>query len=164
MASSYVRPTAARIWHHVFHRNCTAVLIALKVSGRAAQRSQLPSKSPADLRSSLRSSTIWLFYKSNLIASGRYLHNCRCFQQHLRMLLQGLRALYLAPGGSRSIYQYKVVLLRLPGVSERIVCCFQTDLRIADAASHKFTIDCFLELENDSTMGITSSASRIRCG
>ena len=41
--------------------------------------------------------------KSNLIASWMHLHNCRCFQVHLRMLLQSLKALCWAPGGNESI-------------------------------------------------------------
>jgi len=43
-------------------QSCAAVLDALAVSHGAAQRSQLLSKSPADLRRGLRSSKIWLFY------------------------------------------------------------------------------------------------------
>jgi len=70
---------------------------------RAAQRSQLLLKSPADLRRGLRSSSIWLFYKSNLVASWMRLHICRCFQAHLRRLLQSLRAHCVAPGRSGSI-------------------------------------------------------------
>jgi hypothetical protein len=48
------------------------------------------------------------------------------------MLLQSLRAQYLAPGGSGSIYQYLEALVRSPGVSGRIACCFRTDLHFAD--------------------------------
>jgi len=47
---------------------------------------------------SLGCSKIWLSYKSNLEASWMHLNNCRCFQEHLRMLLHSLRALCLAPG------------------------------------------------------------------
>ena len=42
--------TSVRIWHQVFHRACTEVSAALEVSRRPALRSQLLSKSPADLR------------------------------------------------------------------------------------------------------------------
>jgi len=84
-------------------QSCTAVSAALKVSWRVAQWSHLLSKSPADLCRGLRSSTIWLFYKSNLVASWMHLHNCRCFQEHLRLPLESLRALCSAPGGSGSI-------------------------------------------------------------
>jgi len=61
-----------------------------------------------------------------------HLHNCRCFQEHLRMLLQSLRALCLAPGGSGSIWKYLEALVRLSGVSGRIACGFRTDLHFAD--------------------------------
>jgi len=63
-----------------------AVLAALEVSCKAEQRSQLLSKSPADLHRGLRSSKIWLLFKSNLVASWMHLHNCRCFQEHLKIL------------------------------------------------------------------------------
>jgi len=78
---------------------CAAVSAALEVSHRAAQGSQPLSKTPADLSRGLRSSKIWLFYKSNFVASWILLYNCRCFQKHLRVLLQSLRAHCLAPGG-----------------------------------------------------------------
>ena len=54
----------------------------------------------------LSCSKTWLSYKSNLVASWIHLHNGRCFLEHLRMLLQSLRALYLAPGGPGSIWNY----------------------------------------------------------
>jgi len=75
------------------------VSAALEVSQRAAQWSHLLSKSPADLRRGLKSSTIWLFYKSNLVASWMHLHKCRCFHEHLRLLLESLRAHCSAPRG-----------------------------------------------------------------
>jgi len=118
MPCGYVRTTALRIRH--------------RVSPRAAQWSQVLSKCPADLRRGLSSSKIWLFQKSNLVAYWMHLHNCRCFQEHLTMLLQSLRALYLAPGGYGSIQKYLEAMVRLPGVSGRIVCGFQTDLHFAD--------------------------------
>jgi len=68
-----------------------------------ALRPRLLSKSLADLRSGLSSSKIWLFYKSNLVAFWMHLHNCSCFQDHLTMLLQSLRALCSSPGGTGSI-------------------------------------------------------------
>jgi len=61
-----------------------------------------------------------------------HLHNCMCFQEHLRMLLQSLRAHCLPPPGSGSIQKYLEGLVRLPGVSGRIVCCNQTDLHFAN--------------------------------
>ena len=51
------------------------------------------------------------------------------------MLLQSLRALSLAPGGSGSVWKYLEALVRSPGVSGRIACGFRTELHFADAAS-----------------------------
>jgi len=87
MPSGYgtLRTTAVRIWH--------------PVSCRAAQRSQLLSKSPADLRRGLKYFNRSLPYMSNLVASQMHLRNCRYFQENLRMLLQSLRAPYLTAGG-----------------------------------------------------------------
>jgi len=48
------------------------------------------------------------------------------------MLLQSLRALCLAPGGSGSIWKYLETLVKLPGVSGKIACGFQTELQLAD--------------------------------
>jgi len=48
------------------------------------------------------------------------------------MLLQNLRAHCLAPGGSGSILKYLEALMRSPGVSGRIACCFRTDLHFPD--------------------------------
>jgi hypothetical protein len=61
-----------------------------------------------------------------------HLHHCRCFQEHLRMLLQILRASYLAPGGPGSIGNYVGAPVRSTGVSGRFACGFQTDLHFAD--------------------------------
>jgi len=52
------------------------------------------------------------------------------------MLLQSLRALCLAPGGSGRVWKYIEALVRLPGVFERIVCVFRTELHFADDVSH----------------------------
>jgi len=62
-------------------------------------------------------------------------HNCRCIQDHLRMLLQSLRALCLAPGGSGSVWKYLEALVRSPGVSGRIACRFRTELHFADVST-----------------------------
>jgi len=61
-----------------------------------------------------------------------HIHNCRCFQEHLRMLLQCLRALCKAPGGPGSIWKYLEALVRATGVFGRCACCFQTVLHFAD--------------------------------
>jgi hypothetical protein len=104
----------------------------VEVSRRAVQQSQLPSQSPADLRRYLRSFKYRLFYKSNLVWLLMNIHNCRCYVEHLRMLLQSLRTVSLAPGGSGSIKKHLQALVRLPRLSGRIACCFWTDLHIAD--------------------------------
>jgi len=62
-----------------------------------------------------------------------HLQNCRCFQEHLRMLLQSLRSLCFAPGGPGSIWNYLGALVRSTGVFGRFPCGFQTDLHFADA-------------------------------
>jgi hypothetical protein len=64
-----------------------------------------------------------------------------CLQKHLRMFLQGLQAHCLAPGRSGSILQYLEALVRLPGASGRIACCFRTDIHVTDVTIH-------LEAEN----------------
>jgi len=48
------------------------------------------------------------------------------------MLLQSLRALCLAPGGSGSVWKYLEALVTSPGVSGRIACGFRTELHFAD--------------------------------
>ena len=63
-----------------------------------------------------------------------HVHNCRYFHQHLRLVMQSLRAHCLAPGGSESIWKYLKALVRSPGVSGRIACCFWTDLHFADVS------------------------------
>jgi len=63
-----------------------------------------------------------------------HLQNCRCFQEHLRMLLQSLRALCFAPGGPGSIWNYSGAPVRSTGVSGRFACGFRTDLHFADEA------------------------------
>jgi len=71
-----------------------------------------------------------------------HLHNCRCFQDHLRMLLPSLRALCLAPGGAGSVWKYIEALVMWPGVSGRIVCGFQTELHLADVIRSKSNDSC----------------------
>jgi len=127
-----LRTTAVRIWHKVSCRACTVVSAALVVSRRPALRARLLSKCPTDLCRGPRSSKIWLFYKSNLVASWMHLYNCRCFQEHLSMLLQSLRALSKAPGGPGSIWKYLEALVRATGVSGKFACGFQTILYSAD--------------------------------
>ena len=61
-----------------------------------------------------------------------HLHHCRCFQEHVRMLLQSLRALCKAPGGAGSIWKYLEALARATGVSGRFAYGFRTELHFAD--------------------------------
>jgi len=71
-----------------------------------------------------------------------HLHNCWCFQEHLWMLLQSLRALYFAPGGPGSSWMYVKALVRPNGVSGRFACRFLTNLHFADVSHsmiHKLT-------------------------
>ena len=63
-----------------------------------------------------------------------HLYNCRCFQEHLRILLQSLRADCKAPGGPGRIWKYLEAQVRATGVSGRFVCGFQTNLHFADVA------------------------------
>ena len=68
----------------------------------------------------------------NLVASWMDLYNCRCFQEHLRMLLQSLRAHCKVPGGHGSISKYLQAQVRATRVTERFACVFLTDLHFAD--------------------------------
>ena len=61
-----------------------------------------------------------------------HLHNCRCFQEHLRMLWQSLRAHCLAPEGPGSIWNYVGAPVRSTRVSSRFGCGFRTDLHLPD--------------------------------
>ena len=62
-----------------------------------------------------------------------HLHNCRCFLEHLRLLLQSLKAHCKAPGGPGSIWKYIEALVGGTGVSVRFACGFRTDLHFGDA-------------------------------
>jgi len=68
-----------------------------------------------------------------------HLHNCRCFQEHLRMLWQSLKALCLAPGGPGSIWNYLGAPVRPTGVSRRFACGFRTDLHFADVWMYQYS-------------------------
>jgi hypothetical protein len=59
------------------------------------------------------------------------------------MLLESLRALYLAPGGAGSIWKYLGALVRSTRVSGRFACGFWTGLHFADAlAASRWTNWC----------------------
>jgi len=51
------------------------------------------------------------------------------------MLLQSLRALYLAPGRPGSIWNYLQALVRSTGVSGRFAYGLRTDLHFADVST-----------------------------
>jgi len=59
------------------------------------------------------------------------------------MLSHSLRALWLPPGGPRSIRKYSDALVRLT-VSGRFACSFQSNLHFAD----KSTIVRYIHIEN----------------
>lgn len=82
---------------------CPVVGAAQGTSYSAVKHSHLPWKSATDLCRGLVTSQSSLFYITNLVAFCIHDHNCRCFQKHLKVLVQSLRALCLAPGGSVSI-------------------------------------------------------------
>jgi len=63
-----------------------------------------------------------------------HLHQCRCFQQHVRMLFHSLKALCKAPGGAGSIWKYLDALARAARVSGRMAYGFLTELHFADDA------------------------------
>jgi hypothetical protein len=65
------------------------------------------------------------------------------------MLLESLRALYLAPGGPGSIWKYIEALVRSTGVSERYACGFQADLHFADVSLHSACSQTLLEASSD---------------
>jgi hypothetical protein len=94
--------------------------------------SEYGTKSPAEPRRGLSCSTLWLSYKSILVAFWMHLCHCRCFQVYQKMLLQSQRALYLAPGGPGSIWKYSEALVRSTRVSGKFACGFRTDLAFAD--------------------------------
>jgi len=118
--------TAERIWQHVCCKD--------------APRSQLGSKSVPDLCCVFRCSKMYLPHESNLVASSMYFHNSRCFQEHLRMPLQSLKALFLASGRHWSISKYLGAWLRSTNVTERYGCGFQIDLHSAEVMFNMWMI------------------------
>ena len=65
-----------------------------------------------------------------------HLHQCRYFQEHMRMLLQSLRALCKALGGAGRILKYLEALARATGVPGRFAYGFRTDIQFADVQLH----------------------------
>jgi len=66
-----------------------------------------------------------------------HLHNCRCSQRHLGMLLHSLRAVCKPPGGPGSIWNCIEVLVIVTGASRMFVYGFQTNLHFADHFHHQ---------------------------
>jgi hypothetical protein len=66
-----------------------------------------------------------------------HLHHSRPFQEHVRMLLQSLRALCKPPGGAGSIWKYLEAVVRATGVSGRYAYGFRTELHFADAGQFR---------------------------
>jgi len=130
-----LRSTAVRIWHEVTHRACAEVWAVDDASCRPAQMCPLCPMSPAGLRRGLRSSKIVLSWSSNLGVSWMHLHDCRCYKENLRMLLQSLRAWCTALGGPRSIWRYLEAPARATGESGRFACGFLNNLHFADVCS-----------------------------
>jgi hypothetical protein len=64
-----------------------------------------------------------------------HIHNCRRFQEHLRMVWQSLRALCKAPRGLGSIWMYLKAVVWATRVAGRFACGFWTDLHVADVAN-----------------------------
>ena len=95
---------------------------ALEFCLRPAQRSRLLVMCPADLRRDVTCSKISLFYMLNQIVSRMPLHNCTCFQEHLRMLLYSLRALWIAAGGPGSACKNSGARVRTTGESRWLAC------------------------------------------
>jgi hypothetical protein len=93
---------------------CATASADIDVCHRAVQQFQLLSKSLADPHRGLRSSKIWLFYQSSLIASWDY--SCRVWKH---------------PEVIRSTGE-------VAGVSGKIVCCFQTNLHLRDAVTPNY--------------------------
>jgi len=113
-----LRTTGVRIWHQVSRRAHAEVSAALKLSHRAVLRSQ-----------QLQNLTILIV---NLVAFWMNLHHNRCFQEHVRMLMQSLTVLCKAPGGAGSIWKYLEALVRATRLSRRFAFGFQTELHFAD--------------------------------
>jgi hypothetical protein len=61
-----------------------------------------------------------------------YLHHFRYFEEHVKMLLQSLRALSKAPWGAGSIWAYLEAVVRATRVSGTFAYRVQTELHFAD--------------------------------
>jgi hypothetical protein len=113
-----LKSTGVKIWHQVSRRACAVVPAALQVPRRPAHHSQ-----------QLHNLTILIL---NLVASWMHPHRFRCFEEHVRMLLQSLRALCKGPGGAGSIWEYLEAVVRATRVSRMFPYGFQTELHFTD--------------------------------
>jgi hypothetical protein len=75
------------------------------------------------------------------------LQPCRFFLEHVRMLLQSLRALCKAAGGAGSIWKYLKVLVRATEVSGRLAYSFWTELHFADIMITSEGVQCWFALQ-----------------
>jgi len=80
--------------------------------------------------------------------------------EHLRMLLQSVKAPRLGPEGSGSIWKYLEELVRSPGVSGWTECCFWTDLNFTDGVSSLWGITTLLvpAVLDDMSLALTINA------
>jgi len=73
------------------------------------------------------------------------LHQCRCFQKYVRILLHSLRVFCKAPGGAGSVWKYLEALARATGVSERLAYGFRTEIHLADGDLDQGSLEIHLE-------------------
>jgi hypothetical protein len=111
------------------------------VSHRAAKVSQLFLKFPADLDSGFSYCKIQLSYYSHIASFWMNLCNCRCFQEHLRILLHILKAQCVTLWDAEGISNDSDVLVRSSRVPGWLVWVLQSNIRSADVAS---SITCIL--------------------
>jgi len=62
-----------------------------------------------------------------------HLHNCMCFQERLRLLMQSLRVLHKAPGRPGRICKEMEAQMTATGVFRMYACGFLTDLYSVNA-------------------------------
>jgi len=77
---------------------------------------------------------------AEVTASLKFDFSISWISEHLTMLLNSLRALFLASGWPGSNWKYLAALVRATGVSGRFACGFQTDLHCADVHSEEYDI------------------------
>jgi len=133
-----LRTTGVRIWHQVSRRACAEVSAALEFSLRACAEVSAAfevSRRPAQRFQQLQNLTIPIVH---LVTSWTHHHHYRCFQEHVRLLLQSLRARCNPPRGAGSIWKYLEAVVRATGVSGRCAYVLWTELHFADVAEYCF--------------------------